>query len=153
MSRSKITKSKPSSLEGARVVVFAAHGDDEVLGCGGTILLHGLAGAEVSIVIFADGETSRSKGATGRVAQREHSIRKAAAVLGARNVFIHQLPDNQLDTRPLLELAKLVEKHIVQFRPDTIYTHHPGDLNVDHRQVSQAVVTACRPQGDYSVRR
>lgn len=111
-------------------------------------------GDEVSIVIFADGETSRGgRKSKAAIARRETSARKAANILGAGNVFTHQLPDNRLDTVPLLDLAKLAEKYIAELRPDTVYTHHAGDLNADHRQVHEAVVTACRPQGDYSVRR
>jgi LmbE family N-acetylglucosaminyl deacetylase len=137
-----------------RVIVFAAHGDDEVLGCGGTIRRHVLDGDEVSIVIFADGETSRGGGKSkAAVANREAAAHKAADILGAGNVFIHQLPDNQLDTVPLLDLTRLAEKYIGELRPHTVYTHQVGDLNADHRQVHEAVVTACRPQGDCPVRR
>lgn len=137
-----------------RVIVFAAHGDDEVLGCGGTIRRHAMKGDEVSIVIFADGETSRGGAKSGAaIAEREAAARKAADILGAADVFLYQLPDNQLDTVPLLELARLAEKHIADRRPDTVYTHHAGDLNADHRLVHEAVVTACRPQGEHSVRR
>ena len=150
----KSTNRKKAKVASGRVVVFAAHGDDEVLGCGGTIRRHALDGDEVSIVIFADGETSRSgRKSKAAVAKREAAARKAANILGAGNVFIHQLPDNRLDTVPLLDLAKLAEKYIGEQRPHTVYTHHAGDLNADHRQVHEAVVTACRPQGGYSVRR
>jgi LmbE family N-acetylglucosaminyl deacetylase len=145
---------RPSIPEGRRVAVFAAHGDDEVLGCGGTIRRHAMDGDEVSIVIFADGETSRGgRNSKAAVAKREAAAREAANILGVGNVFIHQLPDNRLDTMPLLDLAKLAEKYIEEQRPHTVYTHHAGDLNVDHRRVHEAVVTACRPQGDCPVRR
>ena len=150
----KSTSRKKAKVAPGRVVVFAAHGDDEVLGCGGTIRRHAMDGDEVSIVIFADGETSRGgRKSKAAIARRETSAHKAANILGAGNVFTHQLPDNRLDTVPLLDLAKLAEKYIADLRPDTVYTHHAGDLNADHRQVHEAVVTACRPQGDYSVRR
>jgi LmbE family N-acetylglucosaminyl deacetylase len=152
--RATRTFKRASNPEGRRVAVFAAHGDDEVLGCGGTISRHVMHGDEVSIVIFADGETSRS-GRKSKVAivRREGAARKAANILGASNVFTHQLPDNRLDTLPLLDLAKLAEKYVAELRPDTVYTHHAGDLNSDHRRVHEAVVTACRPQGDRPVRR
>src|SRR5579871_1857989 len=105
-----------------RVIVFAAHGDDEVLGCGGTIRRHATQGDEVSIVIFADGETSRGTGqSSAAIAQREAAARKAAGILGAAGVVACQFPDNQLDTVPLLDLAKLAEKHIADLRPDTVY--------------------------------
>jgi LmbE family N-acetylglucosaminyl deacetylase len=151
---SRNSTQKPGKVEGRRVTVFVAHADDEVLGCGGTIRRHILDGDEVSIFIFADGETSRgSSDVEAAIDQREGSARAAADLLGVRSVFIHRLPDNRLDTIPLLDLARLAEKHIAEVRPDIVYTHHAGDLNVDHRRVHEAVVTACRPQGDISVRR
>lgn len=114
-----------------------------------------MEGDEVYIVIFADGESSRGGGKSedAAIMQREAAARKAADILGAAGVFVYRLPDNQLDTVPLLDLAKLAEKHIADLRPDTVYTHHAGDLNADHRLVHEAVVTACRPQGENSVKR
>jgi LmbE family N-acetylglucosaminyl deacetylase len=58
-----------------------------------------------------------------------------------------------LDAIPRLELVKLAERHVADIRPDIVYTHHAGDLNVDHRRVHEAVVTACRPQANCTVRR
>lgn len=143
-----------TKVTSGRVIVFAAHADDEVLGCGGTIRRHAMEGDEVSIIIFADGESSRGDGkSTAAITQREAAARKAGDILGASDVVVYRLPDNQLDTVPLLDLAKLAEKHIADLRPDTIYTHHAGDLNADHRLVHEAVVTACRPQRDHSVKR
>jgi LmbE family N-acetylglucosaminyl deacetylase len=73
-------------------------------------------------------------------------------LLGARDVSWHDLPDNRFDTVPLLEVVKVVEGVVLRLAPDVIYTHHGGDLNVDHRVVSQAVLTATRPVLGQSVR-
>ena len=135
-----------------RVLAVVAHPDDEVLGCGAALALHAACGDEVSIVILADGESSRAGAAGTRVSERERAAHVAASILGAARVVLHGLPDNQLDTRPRLELAKLVEGHISELRPDTVYTHHSGDVNVDHRLVHEAVVTACRPQAGHPVK-
>jgi N-acetylglucosamine malate deacetylase 1 len=136
-----------------RVAAIVAHADDEVLGCGGTLRRHVLAGDEVWIVILADGETSRGAGPGGgdAVALRETAARGAANALGIEHVAIHRFPDNRLDTQALLDIVKVIEGHIDAIAPDTIYTHHAGDLNVDHRRVHQAVVTACRPLPGSSV--
>jgi N-acetylglucosamine malate deacetylase 1 len=134
-----------------RVLAVVAHPDDEVLGCGGALALHAARGDEVSIVILADGESSREGAATARVAERESAARQAASILGVGRVLLHGLPDNQLDSRPRLEITKLIEARIAEFRPDTVYTHHSGDVNIDHRLVHEAVVTACRPQAGHPV--
>ena len=143
-----------SSRQGnRRVAVIVAHPDDEVLGCGGTIRRHTQSGDEVWTIILADGETSRDAAGEQAVADREAAMRAAAEILGIQHHATHRLPDNRLDTVPLLDLIKLVEQHIRDIAPDAVYTHHAGDLNVDHRRVHQAVMTACRPQAGQSVSR
>ena len=113
-----------------RVLAIVAHPDDEVLGCGGALALHA-RGDEVSIVILADGESSRAAGVGTRVSERESAAREAASILGAARVLLHGLPDNQLDTRPQLEIAKLIEGHIAELRPDTVYTIAGAVLNTE----------------------
>jgi LmbE family N-acetylglucosaminyl deacetylase len=133
-----------------RIAAIVAHPDDEVLGCGGALARHAAQGDEVSIVILADGETSRGAGGAG-VSRREAAARAAASILGAKQVLLHGLPDNRRDAQPRLDLVRIVEKHIQEIVPDTVYTHHAGDVNVDHRYVHEAVVTACRPQTGHPV--
>lgn len=139
---------KTRSPPARRVAAIVAHPDDEVLGCGGTLRRHVLAGDAVSIVILADGETSRETlGQTeAAIERRSTAAQQAAAILGVANIQMHSLPDNRLDGETLLDIVKIVERHIGEIRPDIVYTHHAGDLNVDHRRVHEAVVTACRPQ-------
>jgi len=133
-----------------RVAAIVAHADDEALGCGGTLRRHTLAGDEVWVIILADGESSREAATTdaAAVAQREAAARKAADILGVRHLALHRFPDNRLDTEALLDIVKVVEAHLGDIAPDTVYTHHGGDLNLDHRRVHQAVVTACRPRSN-----
>jgi LmbE family N-acetylglucosaminyl deacetylase len=140
---------------GRRVAAVVAHPDDEVLGCGGALRRHALAGDEIWVIILADGETSRDltdqANHTAAIAQREAAARVAANILGIRHVTFQRFPDNRLDTLALLEITKVVERYLRECKPDTIYTHHAGDLNIDHRLVHQAVATACRPQPDNAV--
>lgn len=133
-----------------RILAVVAHPDDEVLGCGGTLCLHARRGDEVHVRVVADGESSRLDGAdehrASRIEARERSARAAARVLGVESIAFMRLPDNRLDSVSRLELTTLVEQCLVEIKPETVYTHHCGDLNVDHRQVHDAVVTACRPK-------
>src|SRR5688572_21751171 len=137
------------------VLVVAAHPDDEALGCGGTIAKLATAGATVCVAFIADGVSARmdSEAANSRkLTARRVAAGKACSLLGARAEFFGDFPDNRLDTVPLLSLAQCVEALIAKHRPDMLLTHHGGDLNVDHRLVHQAVVTACRPQPGSQVR-
>jgi len=129
-----------------KVLVVAAHPDDEVLGCGATMARHAAAGDEVHVVILAQGITSRGKpGAKRALSRLGQAASKAAAVLGARPPVLEAFPDNRMDSVPLLDVVKVIEGHLARVAPRVIYTHHPCDLNVDHGVVHCALLTACRP--------
>jgi LmbE family N-acetylglucosaminyl deacetylase len=145
-----------SSLD-STVLVIAAHADDEVLGCGGTIAKHVAKGDAVQLVLMADGVSSRTGGKDSRSVRDELTRRNAAAdrahaILRIEKVYRLGLPDNRMDSVPLLDVVQSLEAVITRSAPDIIYTHHFGDLNVDHRITHQAVVTACRPVPDGGVR-
>jgi LmbE family N-acetylglucosaminyl deacetylase len=139
-----------------RILIIAAHPDDEVLGCGATIARLAREGHEVYIAILGEGITSRYQ-------QREQADRKAletlhdssrrvAALLGAKDLFLHDLPDNRFDTVPLLDVIKIVEDMMKRLQPLVMYTHHGGDLNIDHVITSRAVLTATRTVAGCPVR-
>jgi LmbE family N-acetylglucosaminyl deacetylase len=139
-----------------RIAVVVAHADDEVLGCGGTLKRHTLAGDEVWTIVMADGETSRYADpsvadAKARIVRRQEATKQASYVLGVQHTHLHAFPDNRLDTKPLLDIVKAVEHHIREIQPHIVYTHHAGDVNIDHQLVHEAVVTACRPGPNHPV--
>lgn len=132
------------------VLIIAAHPDDEVLGCGGTIAKHVQNGDEVHVVIMAEGVTSRDKvrqreSRDGELSQLAQAAQEAGRILGVQSVELYNFPDNRMDAVDLLDVVKVVEAAIDRHKPVMIYTHHAGDVNIDHRIVHQAVVTACRP--------
>ena len=139
------------------VLVVAAHPDDEVLGCGGTLARHADAGDPVHILILAEGATSRDaarnrKGRAKEIEQLRDAARAAAQALGAEAPRFGGLPDNRMDSLDLLDVVKVVEQVVAELAPRIVYTHHSGDLNIDHRITHQAVLTACRPLPDSTVR-
>lgn len=127
-----------------RVLVIAAHPDDEALGCGGAMARHAGLGDQVDVVFVADGVSSRGNQA-GALDRRRDAARKAASILGARAPQFLEFADNRLDTVALLDVTRALESVIAAVDPVIIYAHHGGDLNVDHRVVHQATVTALRP--------
>lgn len=132
-----------------KILVAAAHPDDEVLGCAGTIARLAREGHEVHILILGEGITSRyekrSQAEEKLIRQLHGHARAVGKMLGARSVNFERFPDNRFDGLPLLDVVKKVERQIDQVRPEVILTHHPGDLNVDHRATFRAVLTASRP--------
>ena len=135
-----------------KILVVAAHTDDEAIGCGGTISRHVAEGDDVHVVFMADGVTSRSEATSQDQQKRAVAAENAKAILGYLKAYYLGLPDNQMDSISLLEVVKPLEKIIQDFAPELIYTHHVGDLNIDHRIACQAVLTACRPIPGSSVR-
>lgn len=141
-----------------RALVVAAHPDDEVLGCGGTIARHADAGDQVHVLIVAEGATSRlyqrdRSQASDVLSALTQAAQMAGAILGASDVELLDLPDNRLDSLDRLDLIKQIEARIQLHRPHVVYVHHAGDVNVDHRRLHEAVVTACRPTPGHPVRR
>jgi len=124
----------------ARVLVVAAHPDDEVLGCGGTIALHADAGDQVQVLIVAEGATSRQQQrdrvqATDELSALAQAAQRAGAILGAQGVELLGLPDNRLDSLVRLDLIKQIDERIAHHQPQVVYAHHAGDVNVDHRRL------------------
>lgn len=137
------------------ILIIAAHPDDEVLGCGGTIAKLADDDIFVHAAFLADGVSSRT---AGRIAgQRELKARrdaaeKACGILGVKTVSFGDFPDNRMDSFPLLDIVQAVETLIVRHQPEMVFTHHAGDVNIDHRRLHEAVVTACRPQIGHPVK-
>ncbi len=138
------------------VLVIAAHPDDEVLGCGGTMARLAREGHEVRVAILGEGITSRydarSEADRDLIVALHGRSRKANMLLGAREVTIGTLPDNRFDTVPLLDVVKQIERLIEAFRPEVVYTQHGGDLNIDHVVTFRATLTATRPTAGSPVR-
>ena len=138
------------------VLVVAAHPDDEVLGCGGTIARLAGEGHAVYAAILGEGITSRYDEREQADQQSIRALRdrsgQVSKLLGVRKLYTYDLPDNRFDTVPMLDVVKIVERLIGRLRPEVIYTHHGGDLNVDHMVVHRAVLTASRPVADCPVR-
>lgn len=128
-----------------RVLVVAAHPDDEVLGMGGTIVkLQERYEAEVHTLILGQGLGARDPQKTN-VAAHLQAATEAQKILGYKKLYVEDLPDNRFDGVELLEIVQLIERHKAQVKPEIIFTHSPSDLNIDHRISAQAVLTATRP--------
>ncbi|MGG3887908.1 PIG-L deacetylase family protein [Metabacillus fastidiosus] len=133
-----------------KVLVIAAHPDDEVLGCGGSMARHVKEGAIVHSVILAEGITSR-EAKRNREAHREEfallhqAAQRANDILGVHHLKLLDFPDNRMDSLDRLDIIKIIEELINEVKPNIIYTHHSGDVNIDHRRIHEAVVTAVRP--------
>lgn len=138
-------------LKNKRILVVAAHPDDELLGQGATI--HRLVNefnCNCRAVILGEGLTSRSEKREREKWEKElkehrDCIYKAADIIGYESVGIYDFSDNRFDSVDLLDLIKVVEKEKKGFQPEIILTHHSGDLNIDHQRTFEAVMTATRP--------
>ena len=134
------------------ILVVAAHPDDEALGCGGTIARHVADGDTVHTLFMTDGVGSRGESDNAAVSERRGAAEKAGEILSINTATYQGWPDNRMDSVDLLDVVQSAEDVISSLQPQVIYTHHSGDLNIDHRITHQAVLTACRPQPGFGVR-
>jgi len=138
------------------MLTIVAHPDDEILGVGGTLAKYINDGDEVYCLILGEGMTSRNKKREDteqeKLEELHNDTLKAAEIIGFKDVFFSNFPDNRFDSVDLLDIIKEIEKYIVKINPDIIYTHHHGDLNIDHQKTFEAVLTACRPVGEYNIK-
>jgi N-acetylglucosamine malate deacetylase 1 len=135
-------------MQKEQVAVIVAHPDDEVLAFGGTICRHVECGHPVSILFLATGLAART--ADGKVDPADlqklrDEARAAGAIMGVTDIEFADFPDNRMDTVPLLDVIKTISAFLEKADPTVLYTHHIGDLNIDHSIIARAVMTACRP--------
>ena len=132
------------------ILVVAAHPDDEILGCGGTVARLANEGAKVYTLLLGQGIAARhdsldKKEYQEQIAKLKKCTHDANGVIGAQEVFSFDFPDNKFDTVALLDIIKTIEKIKYKIKPDVIFTHYEKDLNIDHRITYEAVITATRP--------
>lgn len=139
------------------ILVIAAHPDDEVLGCAGTIARLANEMKNVYVAILGEGITSRYSQREQADVKALETLRKSSnrvsELLGVKELFLYDLPDNRFDTIPLLDIVKIVEALIDKTKPSAIFTHHGGDLNIDHAMIHRATLTATRPIAGQSVKK
>lgn len=140
-------------MKNKSILVVAAHPDDEVLGCGATMAKHVRAGGKVHVLIMAEGATSRAgtrklgmSSSSGVLRALRAATQRSGKLIGVSSVTLAGLSDNRLDGVELLDIVKIIEGAIRRVQPDIVYTHHSGDVNIDHRIVHDAVIAAVRPQ-------
>lgn len=147
-----------ASLKNKNILVVVAHPDDELLGVGGTIhLLSTRYQCNIRVIILGEGITSRSETRdpeqwSQELATHRDNIMAAKKALGYNSVGIYNYPDNRFDTVALLDIIKTIEKEKIDHQPEVIFTHHGGDVNIDHQRTFEAVITATRPTVDEIVK-
>ena len=129
-----------------KVLIIVAHSDDETIGMGGTIKKHSLNGDKVFAISMTDGISSRKNTTEKNITERLAASKKASGILKFEWVERFSFLDNELDTYSLLTIVKAIEEIKNTINPDIVYTHSNSDLNIDHRVVLNAVLTAFRPQ-------
>ncbi len=144
-----------------KILVVAAHPDDEIIGMGGTLKKLSKNNS-ISVLFLADGITARKtvghtnssnyessktekQGMLQEIKQRKIDAKKALKIVGISKMNFLDYPDNELDLVPFLKIVKNIETEIQKTKCDVMFTHHHNDLNIDHRIVYDATITAARP--------
>jgi LmbE family N-acetylglucosaminyl deacetylase len=149
---------KKSVFRDKKVMIVVAHPDDEILGLGALLnQLNNEYNITSHVVILGEGITSRSNVRDAELWKEElllhkENIKRAQEYIKYRTLSVYDFPDNRFDTVALLDIIKVIEKEKTIFAPDIVFTHHGGDLNIDHQKTFEAVITACRPLENETVK-
>jgi len=140
-----------------KILVVAAHPDDEVLGCGGTVARLVKEGFEAYTLILGEGITSRDD--SRDIEKRKYEIEnlkkkvyESANIIGVKDIYLYNFPDNRFDRVDLLDIVKTIEKVKSMIQPDILFTHFEKDINIDHRITYNAVSVATRPVREETVK-
>ena len=130
-------------LKNNKILIIAAHPDDEMLGCGGTIIKLKEKN-EINVVFLTNGISARTKNKKAANLRKNECLNLFKKLHLAKPKMLN-FPDNQLDKIPLLKIIKKIESIIKKFKPNIILTHYENCLNIDHQIAYRATITACRP--------
>lgn len=133
-------------IKNKKVLIIVAHPDDETFGCGGLIKKLSSNKNNINVISFTNGVGSRLNQKSLQIEEREKSSKNASKILGFKWLAQYDYSDNELDKVSLLEIIKIIEKHKKRFKPHIILTHNFSDLNIDHRKIAEATLTAFRPE-------
>lgn len=131
-----------------KILVVAAHPDDEIYGMGGTMAKMAAEGHEIHVLIVTDGCTAQyahREDLQQIIAKKQEEAQNANGLLGVKQVHFGMLPDMRLDTVPHVEVNRVIEEAVRQVQPDAVYTHFYGDVNLDHQMVYRSTLVAVRP--------
>ena len=136
--------------ENDRILIIAAHPDDEILGCGGLLSKYSNQ-VETAIIFIAEGDSCRFEGSKinpsilKKIKHREYCAEQALKLFNISDIEFNRLPCGRLDSIDIIEINKIIEKKILSFQPSIILSHYSYDTNNDHRIVSRSVQMSTRP--------
>lgn len=128
-----------------KILIVAAHPDDEVLGCFATVAKLIRSGYEAFTLILGQGKAARGSCQAEELRSLQQEAIQANKLIGIKEIIIRDFPDNEFDSVPLLKIVKVIEDVKKRIKPDIIFTHHSEDINIDHRITYMATLTATRP--------
>ena len=133
------------------ILIIAAHPDDDILGCGGFIAKYNTK-TNIRVIFIAEGSSCRFPDLNKNlnkiqktIETRNNYAKDALKVLGVKQVSFYNLPCGRLDSTPIIEINKIIENELNNFKPHTVITHSEDDTNNDHRIVYRSTLMATRP--------
>ncbi len=139
-----------------KIMIVAAHPDDDILGCGGIMQKYSKSGSIIKVIFIGEGSSCRfekpdSKDALKEIEKRNEDGRNALNFLGIEKYEFYNLPCGRLDQVPQIEINKILEKEISDFKPDSVFTHSKCDANNDHKIIFESTIVATRPNSKFTV--
>jgi LmbE family N-acetylglucosaminyl deacetylase/glycosyltransferase involved in cell wall biosynthesis len=131
-----------TDLTGARILVLAAHPDDESFGAGGTLALNADRAEAIRVWIATDGTGQEGVGpeeAPAYGARRREEAGRALAALGLEAPRFGGLADRSLSGEGRPALSEALRAELDQFRPDLIFCPSPVEIHPDHRALARSL--------------
>jgi len=128
-----------------KILILSPHADDEILGCGGFISKYSKKGYIINVLIL----TNANKGAPEKYSEKEifnirKEARKANYFIGTKNLFFENLPALNLNQYPIYKISDIINKYILDTKPEMILIPSSNDLNDDHKIIFKAAKVATR---------
>ena len=130
------------------ILLIIAHPDDEVLGCGGTLRKLADEGHDIYTCVLCAPADARHERPDMQTFQQV--VQQAEKAIGIKDSLKYEFKNIQFNTVPHLDMVKAIEAAIVKFKPEWVFTHHPSDVNIDHRVCFEASMAAIRLPQRYS---
>lgn len=124
-----------------RHLFVVAHPDDEVLGAGAFIYDAARRGDKVAVMILNTCDTTRYQNDLDEI---KSDLERSHQILGITTRFETNFTDSNFHNADHRDMVQKIEKIIEVFKPDTIFTQHPGDINTDHYWTAASCIEAFR---------
>jgi LmbE family N-acetylglucosaminyl deacetylase len=137
-----------------KFLIIASHPDDEIIGCGGTLVKLAKLKKNIQIVFLSDCAAARFKKDSTQynkhLSTRKNSASKVCEFLKIKPPIFYDFPNISYGANDFYEISTKLFNLINKNKYDLVFTHSYSDNNRDHRMAFEAALSACRPVNKFN---